>query len=231
MYSCRFSGRESPGNVPRGLASEVTPLPLATTSVRPSGVARTLVGNQPTGMKPSERAWPRDETSNTATSLLFAFATNSSLPSPESARLLGIAPGGVNLDPVGQVLFALRAPYQIVPTSGVGQGLGQRPVHVGAAHGQVSSKQFEAKAREHDGNSGYRIIAVGADGIIVDVHPQPETARCDGAQALVDGDLRDLAHAVRSASHGRKLVVSERAIVTPSARDLAEAHQVFTRYY
>ena len=30
---------------------------------------------------------------------------------------------------------------------------------------------------------------------------------------------------------GRKLVVSERAIVTPSARELAEAHQVFTRYY
>ena len=40
-------------------------------------------------------------------------------------------------------------------------------------------------------------IAVGADGIIVDVHPHPETALCDGPQALVDGDLRDLAHAVR----------------------------------
>jgi 3-deoxy-7-phosphoheptulonate synthase len=40
-------------------------------------------------------------------------------------------------------------------------------------------------------------IAVGADGLIVDVHPQPETARCDGAQALVNGDLRALATAVR----------------------------------
>ena len=40
-------------------------------------------------------------------------------------------------------------------------------------------------------------IAIGADGIIVDVHPHPETALCDGPQALVDGDLRDLAHAVR----------------------------------
>jgi 3-deoxy-7-phosphoheptulonate synthase len=41
-------------------------------------------------------------------------------------------------------------------------------------------------------------MAVGADGIIVDVHPHPDTALCDGPQALVDGDLRDLAAAVRA---------------------------------
>jgi 3-deoxy-7-phosphoheptulonate synthase len=40
-------------------------------------------------------------------------------------------------------------------------------------------------------------IAVGADGLIVDVHPEPEAAKCDGAQALVDADLRALAAAVR----------------------------------
>jgi len=40
-------------------------------------------------------------------------------------------------------------------------------------------------------------IAVGADGIIVDVHPQPEEALCDGPQALVGADLRALAQAVR----------------------------------
>jgi 3-deoxy-7-phosphoheptulonate synthase len=40
-------------------------------------------------------------------------------------------------------------------------------------------------------------IAVGADGIIVDVHPHPEEALCDGPQALVDDDLRALAAAVR----------------------------------
>jgi 3-deoxy-7-phosphoheptulonate synthase len=40
-------------------------------------------------------------------------------------------------------------------------------------------------------------IAAGADGLIVDVHPHPESALCDGAQALVDGDLRALAAAVR----------------------------------
>jgi 3-deoxy-7-phosphoheptulonate synthase len=36
-------------------------------------------------------------------------------------------------------------------------------------------------------------IAVGADGIIVDVHPDPESARCDGPQALIEPDLRELA--------------------------------------
>jgi 3-deoxy-7-phosphoheptulonate synthase len=41
-------------------------------------------------------------------------------------------------------------------------------------------------------------MAVGADGIIVDVHPHPELALCDGPQALVDGDLRELATAVRT---------------------------------
>ncbi|MDP4506321.1 3-deoxy-7-phosphoheptulonate synthase [Nonomuraea sp. NBC_00507] len=36
-------------------------------------------------------------------------------------------------------------------------------------------------------------IAVGADGVIIDVHPQPEQALCDGPQALIDSDLGELA--------------------------------------
>ncbi|HEX4062795.1 MAG TPA: 3-deoxy-7-phosphoheptulonate synthase [Streptosporangiaceae bacterium] len=36
-------------------------------------------------------------------------------------------------------------------------------------------------------------IAVGADGIIIDVHPRPDTALCDGPQALIDSDMRELA--------------------------------------
>ncbi len=39
-------------------------------------------------------------------------------------------------------------------------------------------------------------IAVGADGVMVDVHPHPETALCDGAQALFGDALDDLARAV-----------------------------------
>jgi 3-deoxy-7-phosphoheptulonate synthase len=41
-------------------------------------------------------------------------------------------------------------------------------------------------------------LAVGADGVIVDVHPHPEQALCDGPQALMDPDLRDLAEAMRT---------------------------------
>ncbi len=40
-------------------------------------------------------------------------------------------------------------------------------------------------------------IGVGADGVIVDVHPDPEHALCDGPQALFGADLRALAQAVR----------------------------------
>src|SRR5690606_1488038 len=35
-------------------------------------------------------------------------------------------------------------------------------------------------------------LAVGADGVIIDVHPRPETALCDGPQALVEEDLPEL---------------------------------------
>ena len=40
-------------------------------------------------------------------------------------------------------------------------------------------------------------LAMGADGVIVDVHPRPEEALCDGPQALQEEDLRDLAAAFR----------------------------------
>jgi 3-deoxy-7-phosphoheptulonate synthase len=52
-------------------------------------------------------------------------------------------------------------------------------------------------------------VAAGADGIIVDVHPHPEQALCDGPQALVDADLEELARAVRDLSPllGRSVAV------------------------
>src|SRR5258708_9581243 len=43
-------------------------------------------------------------------------------------------------------------------------------------------------------------IAVGADGVMVDVHPEPEMALCDGAQALVESDMAEIAHSTRSLS-------------------------------
>src|ERR1039457_4297518 len=84
----------TPGWGPWGLALEERPLPLATSRCRPSGVTRTDVGYQPTGMNPSERLFPGFATSKTATMLLLAFATKSIFPSGDSARLFGVDPGG-----------------------------------------------------------------------------------------------------------------------------------------
>ena len=41
-------------------------------------------------------------------------------------------------------------------------------------------------------------MAIGADAVMVDVHPHPETALCDGPQALVEADLLELAEAART---------------------------------
>ena len=41
-------------------------------------------------------------------------------------------------------------------------------------------------------------VAAGADGIIVDVHPEPEVALCDGDQALVGTDITELAAAMQA---------------------------------
>ncbi len=52
-------------------------------------------------------------------------------------------------------------------------------------------------------------IAVGADGAIIDVHPRPETALCDGPQALMRDDIARLRDAVitLSAAMGREIPV------------------------
>jgi 3-deoxy-7-phosphoheptulonate synthase len=39
-------------------------------------------------------------------------------------------------------------------------------------------------------------VAVGADGLIIEVHPCPEVALCDGAQALTPGQYVDLVRQV-----------------------------------
>ncbi|MCW2543191.1 MAG: aroF, partial [Frankiales bacterium] len=51
-------------------------------------------------------------------------------------------------------------------------------------------------------------IAAGADAIIVDVHPDPTAALCDGPQALYGEELDDLATACRELPPlvGRQLV-------------------------
>ncbi|GAB2818897.1 3-deoxy-7-phosphoheptulonate synthase [Actinocorallia aurea] len=58
-------------------------------------------------------------------------------------------------------------------------------------------------------------IAVGADGVIIDVHPHPETALCDGPQALVHDDMAELAALVQALPPivGRQLTPAPEQVV------------------
>jgi 3-deoxy-7-phosphoheptulonate synthase len=71
----------------------------------------------------------------------------------------------------------------------VAQALSHLPVMVDPSHAGGRRDLVVPLARA--------AIAAGADAVMVDVHPHPDTALCDGPQALVNGDLRDLARAVR----------------------------------
>jgi 3-deoxy-7-phosphoheptulonate synthase len=55
-------------------------------------------------------------------------------------------------------------------------------------------------------------MVAGADGLIIDVHPQPDVALCDGPQALITEDLPLLSHAMRelAAFMGRQQPVEPR---------------------
>ncbi|PRX97012.1 3-deoxy-7-phosphoheptulonate synthase [Allonocardiopsis opalescens] len=56
-------------------------------------------------------------------------------------------------------------------------------------------------------------VAVGADGLIVDVHPSPDAALCDGAQALTGADLAELSRTLETlpALLGRSLTPAPQA--------------------
>lgn len=50
-------------------------------------------------------------------------------------------------------------------------------------------------------------VAAGADGFMVDVHPSPETALVDGAQAILPGEFADLMDQVRALAAAMRLQV------------------------
>lgn len=64
------------------------------------------------------------------------------------------------------------------------------PVIVDPSHGTGHTYMVTPLARAG--------VAVGADGLIIEVHPCPEEALCDGAQALNTEQYRDLVHQVRA---------------------------------
>lgn len=71
----------------------------------------------------------------------------------------------------------------------VAQGLSHLPVVVDPSHATGRRELVVPLTRA--------AVAAGADGVMIDVHPAPETALCDGAQALGEAEISDLAGAVR----------------------------------
>ena len=61
-------------------------------------------------------------------------------------------------------------------------------------------------------------IAAGADGLIVEVHPRPETTRCDALQALPPTDFARLMHDVRALA-----AMDGRTVCEPAPRTAARA--------
>jgi 3-deoxy-7-phosphoheptulonate synthase len=59
--------------------------------------------------------------------------------------------------------------------------------------------------------------AAGADGIIVEVHPRPEEAICDGPQALVAGEFAQYVERVHAAAKVAGKVLSEPQLLTEMA--------------
>ena len=69
------------------------------------------------------------------------------------------------------------------------QRISHLPVIVDPSHGTGHNYMVNPMARAG--------IAVGADGLIIEVHPCPEEALCDGAQALTPGQYLELAAQVK----------------------------------
>jgi 3-deoxy-7-phosphoheptulonate synthase len=65
------------------------------------------------------------------------------------------------------------------------QRLSHLPVLIDPSHSSGHNYMVEPLARAG--------VAVGADGLLVEVHPRPEEALCDGAQALTPTQYLDLA--------------------------------------
>ena len=70
----------------------------------------------------------------------------------------------------------------------VAQALSHLPVIVDPSHSGGRRELVEPLSRA--------AVAVGADGLLIDVHPHPESARVDGAQALAAEDITEIAESL-----------------------------------
>ena len=89
------------------------------------------------------------------------------------------------------------------------KGLSHLPVIVDPSHSGGHSDLVAPLTRT--------AVVAGADGFIVDVHPAPETALVDGAQAILPGDFAELMDQVRRLADVMGLRLSEAASATAGA--------------
>jgi acetaldehyde dehydrogenase (acetylating) len=86
----------------------------------------------------------------------------------------------------------------------------------------ISAEALSRRIDEFLGSRGYRQSTMAQ---LAQENAKIEPSPAAGEAPLEFVCEEDVRHAI---TRGRKLLVSERAIVTPAARDLAEAHRVFT---
>jgi 3-deoxy-7-phosphoheptulonate synthase len=69
-------------------------------------------------------------------------------------------------------------------------------------------------------------VACGADGLIIECHPQPEKSVSDARQALSLEDMVQLVHSLRpiAAAVGRRVVGSERPLAVISSKASSNAN-------
>ena len=121
-----------------------------------------------------------------------------------------------------------RLAYEVTPVAartGASAGTVARPARTGAA---ISAAALSQRIDEFLGTRGYKV-----DGRTAPPPPDKQSGS-SGSKPAVSEDQKPLDFVceddVRLAIQaGRKLVISERAIVTPAARDLAEQHGVFAQ--
>ncbi|MBV8950149.1 MAG: 3-deoxy-7-phosphoheptulonate synthase [Actinobacteria bacterium] len=66
-------------------------------------------------------------------------------------------------------------------------------------------------------------VAAGADGVMIDVHPRPATARCDGPQALLPGEIESLGAKLRDLARWMGRDVAEPTMMSKTIEEGVDA--------
>ena len=153
----------------------------------------------------------------------------------EPAMTLGCGGYGGNItsDNIGprHLLNIKRLAYEVRPVASLGANMRKAVARPGPG---VSPEALTRKIDQFLGARGYKMTGAGPEvPLPLSPAPQPVPPQAPAETHLASAVLspldfvceEDVRAAVRA---GRKLMVAERAIITPSARELGEEHKIFT---